>query len=696
MPFLGQHLFGSEIEKQLEKEFADNDASSAFWHGTLVPLFHHDDVHYYDGSKSILQTRNTMKKSLCLLAAFLHGEYGYGASFVFTSQNYFKSTSSHHGRTSSKLQDSLFDDIFESEPLPPKNYNEDAAPFSELESDQDRARRMEMVRELQKVYYKEPNSASSSPSAATPSSSTQSTTLSDTLSYGHTTLRNLPTITSHDGIQTADNAALLPGYQFVWNIHNPQHCHMFHSILSGPAPWYFAHVFLPGPSSSSSSATAAVVAESSTTEDDTTPTVINNMESYNDIQSELKSPQGLYGTLLRITDRRFHDEDGRIVLAVQALEKIRIHNVSSKLGTSPYLCTDVQVAPEDELTRMYFDKALMSSASFLSSHDDASIGGENDENDDHYNPLSSPSAVSGAARAAAVADSIRCRTFECLPIFLEEKPKRANNIDEALEAKSTDSNATKKVKETLRKQEKENAEAYISVVQLMNYDSFAHGSLDDAESVTTQSLETYWKNLAREIKTAQTPSAEEDLFSENEDSSSSSLFLPEPPSSSNSSPTPFSTSVEAVEMMEYHLWRSLDNMIRLLSMASAATVPLPSQLLGLLPKRDDWPQGFVLEGAATSLEQSGSNIGTSFKSPFVRVDQITATSSKYFPLRRAQRLSYVIWLLLDGLSITGSDSPPPSRSDVLRMTSVLARLEAAKRTIDGVNEILKQLIPKKE
>ena len=629
----------------------------------------------------ILQRRKTMKRSLCLLA-FLHGDNG-ASGFVYKPN--FKSTSRLH-RPLSELYDSLFDDIFENEPKkeniePPKNYNEDAAPFSELESDQDRARRMEMVRVLQKVYYNEASSSASLSSAMTTSSSVQSNSDPNTLSYGHTTLRNLPTITSHDGIQTADSAAILPGYQFVWNIHNPQHCHMFHSILSGPAPWYFAHVFLPG--SSSSATTSSAASESS----DETPT-IDITESYNDIQYELKSSQGLYGTLLRITDRRFHDEDGRIVLAVQAIEKIRIHNVSSKPVTSPYLCTDVQLSPDDELMRMYFDKALMSRSSFLSSHD-ANSGENVDENDDNNNPLSNPLAVSGAARAAAVADSLRCRQFECLPIFLEEKPKRPNNID-ALEAKPSDSNATKKVKDAIRKQEQaKKADAYMSVVQLMNYDKFAFGSLNDAESVTTQSLETYWKNLAR----AQTPSAdEEDFSSDTENSSSSSLFLPEPSSSSIMSSS--STSVEAVQMMEYHLWRSLDNMLRLLSMISSATVPLPSQLMGLLPKRNDWPKDFLLEGAASSLVNSGGDIGTSFKSPFVRVDEIGEISSKYASLRRVHRLSFVIWMLLDGLSITGTDFP--SRSDVLKMSSILVRLEAAKQTIDGVNDILKQLIPKKD
>ncbi len=637
-----------------------------------------NDVHFSTKSKKrssyivfVQRRRKTMKKSLCLLA-FLHRE---GASgFVSTPQ--FKGTTLLH-RSSSELHDSLFDDIFESEPnreesvAPPKNYNEDAAPFSELESENDRARRMEMVRELQKVYYKEPNSFASSSSVAVASSPVQSKPYDNTLSYGHTSLRNLPTVTSYDGIQTAASAAILPGYQFVWNIHNPQLCHMFHSILSGPAPWYFAHVFLPD---SLSSATTTSASELSTQDD--IPN-IDNTEAYNDIQYELKRAQGLYGTLFRITDRRFHDEDGRIVLAVQAIDKIRIHSVSSK---HPYLCTDVQLAPDDELMKMYFDKAVMSSASILSSHDTSNQVGDN-------NPLSSsPSAVSGAARAAAVADSLRCRQFECLPIFLEEKPKRPNNID-ALKAKSTDSNATRKIKDAIRKQEREKPpDAYMSVVQLMNYDKFSYGSLDDSESVTTRSLEAYWKNLAR----AQTPSSEEDLFSETEDSSS--LFLPEPSSSMSS--TPSSMSVEAVQMMEYHLWRSLDTMLRLLTMVSSATVPMPSQLMGLLPVRNDWPKDFLLEGAAASLENSGGNIGTSFKSPFVRVDKIAATSSKYSTLRRAHRLSYVIWMLLDGLSIAGLETP--SRSDLLKMTSVLQRLEAAKLTIDGVNDILKQLIPKKK
>ena len=60
------------------------------------------------------------------------------------------------------MKDALFDDIFENgdgrnevrraEVLPPTNYNDNAPPFSDAESLRDRARRMEMARELQRAF----------------------------------------------------------------------------------------------------------------------------------------------------------------------------------------------------------------------------------------------------------------------------------------------------------------------------------------------------------------------------------------------------------------------------------------------------------------------------------------------------------------------------------------------------------------
>ena len=544
--------------------------------------------------------------------------------------------------------------------LPPKNYNDDTPPFSESESPQDRVRRMEMARELQKIYYKEPSSSlqQSSASLIQPQISTPKN-----ITCGCTALRNLPTLTSNDGIESANELALLPGHQFIWNIYNPAHCHMFHSILSGPAPWYFVHVYLPNFSSASP--------------DDDGEKPIGNFQSYKDIQCQLNSDRPLYGTLLRITDRRFQDEDGRIVLVVQAIDKVRVHNVASVPGIS---LTDVQLSPETELMQSYFEKALMTSASYLSSH----------SGDANSISLLSPSAVSGAARAAAAADTTRVRRFEFRPIFLEEKPTRPSNAS-SVHSSPNDSNATKKIKDAIRKQEREKeggGPEYNSVVQLCNFDAFEAAALGDADSVTSQALKNYWEHLTKE--SSQGMFAEEDLFRGHGNGSSSQYsLLPEP---AGALPKP-SLSAEAVVLVEYDLWRTLDEMMRLISMASGRPVPIPSQLLGLLPKRDDWPQEFFLEDVAKSLATSGSTIGTASKSPFVRVDEITsANHSSYSPLRRAQRLSYAIWLLLDVLAMTGAEPAPPPRDVILSMDSIGERLFAAKLTIDGINVILKKMV----
>ena len=145
-------------------------------------------------------------------------------------------------------------------------------------------------------------------------------------------------------------------------------------------------------------------------------------------------------------------------------------------------------------------------------------------------------------------------------------------------------------------------------------------------------------------------------------------------------------------MMEYHLWKSLDELIRLLNKVSSTPVPLSSQLMALLPKRNDWSKDFVLEEYSKSmLSQTG---------PITRVDEITKQSrtsandsTGYSPLRRALRLSHAVWLLLDGLAVTGANPPPPSRAEVLAMESVFERLSVAKKVLDGVNEVLRRLIP---
>ncbi|KAL7547926.1 hypothetical protein ACHAWF_011194 [Thalassiosira exigua] len=560
--------------------------------------------------------------------------------------------------------------------LPPKNCNDDVPPFSSAESARDRARRMEMARELQKAFYKEPDASSSSSSS---SSDLMIPTPATNANEASASLFDLPTLTTRDGIKGADESALLPGYQFVWDVHHPRHSHMFHKILAGPAPWHFAHVSLPEKPPRAGGGDGA---------DGGKAPVADSFRSYHDLRRELNSASPVYGTLLRITDRRFRDEDGRIVLAVQAIDRIRVRDAASSPGGA-YLRANAQVAPDEESIRTHYPRALLTSASYLAGRGDDDAMGDDDSDEEDLS-----SVVRGAARAAAAADARRLRRFEYLPVFLQEKPRRPSDAA-SIRSKPGDSRATKVVQDAVREQEREREEAngggpeYAEVVRICGYDAFAYSSLGDAEAAASKALEAHWETLAEERKARRRSAEEEDPFGARDSPPS---ILPELPPSCDGPPA----SVESATTMEYRVWTALDEMIRLLSAAASATVPVPSQLLGLLPQRSDWPREFVLENYAKSMATSGSSIGSAFHGPFVRVDRIASVDpSAYSPLRRAQRLSYTIWLLLDGLKGTGAEPGLPSHEEILATESVERRLGAAKEALEGINAVLKKMIPEK-
>ncbi|KAL7469612.1 hypothetical protein ACHAXS_009868 [Conticribra weissflogii] len=664
--------------------------------------------------------------------------------------------------------DSLFDDIFDDSnseddcvhssrsgsgnnnkqsfrkrEYPPSNYKDDTPPFSENETPADRTRRMEMVRELQKSYYAMPTKQSSSMSplqesfcagdfsdfstgktrsasrSFRPSPAQTSDVIgSNEITYGSSFLRNLPIVTSRDFFgdehnnQDATNA-ILPGYQYVWNIHLPQHCHMFHSILAGSPPWYFGHLYFPQDAGNM---------HRTSSESNNTGIVLDNIRSHEQVRNKIQSGNThdngpLFGTLLRITDRRLQDSDGKMILAVQSIDKFRVDSLVSSPGTSPYLVCNVEVWPEDELVGEYFDQALMTSASSISSRRQAEVVSDMDKKEDaaKFEVVTDPTAVLGAARAAAVAESRRCRKFEFLPIFLEEKVRRPSRANSMMESTST--SPTKAVEGD---DGNDGEVEYGNIVQLSNFDAFAFHSLESCSSVTPRALKAYWANLVNgEVMLPDgTDLHYDDFLNHRDDSSYHKKPVSDVTTNQASKSATTSFSPEAVEMMEYHLWKALDEMIRLLSMASSTPVPLPSQLLGLLPKRNDWPHGFILEEYANSLNLAGGTIGTFHQSEFVRVDCVTkrekgntkcerdspqdsllssslSSSTPYSTLRRACRMSYAIWLLLDGLALTGSQPPPPPRNAILNMSSVGERLDAAKQTLDGINGVLRRMIPKK-
>ena len=456
-------------------------------------------------------------------------------------------------------------------------------------------------------------------------------------------IKDLSIITGNDAKKCN---AMLPGYQYKWNIHLTDHIHMFHSILAKDGQWFFA--------------------------------CLSEYDIYNGDTTR-------YATLMRITDYRFMDEDGRIVLLVQAMDRLRVVDLSPS-----YLIPtgDFQFWPEIELVRDNLNSAFPDKEDICTQPDDTECLDE----------LVEPNSVTLAAMSASAAESFRCRNFEYAPVYLTEKPKGPDE-NKSLQNKPNDSKATQKIKDQMKKKEDGNKYEtdYLDVIELVNYDAIAYRSLIDASAVNAQAIKNYWMNQENDQQPIMVQ--EEELFANLSKSildfrratftihtNEGDEHLPDFSTFANA------PSNEGVTMMEYHLWKSLDELIRLLNRVSSTPIPLSSQLMALLPKRNDWPKEFVLEEYSKSmLAQTG---------PVSRVDEITKQSRSsandstgYSPLRRALRLSHAVWLLLDGLAVTGANPPPPSRAEVLAMESIFERLSVAKKVLDGVNEVLRRLIP---
>jgi hypothetical protein len=120
-------------------------------------------------------------------------------------------------------------------------------------------------------------------------------------------------------------------------------------------------------------------------------------------------------------------------------------------------------------------------------------------------------------------------------------------------------------------------------------------------------------------------------------------------------------------------------------------VQVPSQILGLLPlePNEPWLEDFALEKFAIKLEIENILVGTFSKSPFVRVDNMEG----YSPLRRAQRLSHVVWILSDTVMAL-VDEDTMTRQDILEMESTEERLEAAMKKLDLICKIISELLNK--
>ncbi|KAL3934833.1 MAG: hypothetical protein SGBAC_009528 [Bacillariaceae sp.] len=385
------------------------------------------------------------------------------------------------------------------------------------ETPEEREERMKLVRQIQGTFYQQSNEEVDDAEA----------TLVAPSSNG--ILQNVPLFR----VQWTE----LPGYQNILNIHVPHYTHMFRKIMAGPKPWRFGHIYLPGGSENLSNPDYAL-------EEGTGATMM--------------------GTLMQIADA-FEQEDGRLAIIVQGVEKIR---VVTSIQSEPFAMADVQLVPDDEVAKQL---------------------------------RASKSKTSPFAKCATDLDE--WNQWEILPTTWD------NPKDNGLRA----------------------------ISPLSNYNS---------------------------------------------------QYFPDEVGFGTSAESSFTQHDEAIEEMEQRMWIALDEMIRLMQEAVSGNVPIPSQLLGLLPTQVevDWPEGFQLDSYASQLEAKNAEIGTYTKTPFVRV----SLCESYPSIRRANRLSYVVWILLSTLLSNVGATGYPTPQELLELDSTRERLELASTHLESINTVLRR------
>jgi len=169
---------------------------------------------------------------------------------------------------------------------------------------------------------------------------------------------------------------------------------------------------------------------------------------------------------------------------------------------------------------------------------------------------------------------------------------------------------------------------------------------------------------------------------------------------------------DLVAIAESDAWIQLDELLTLLKLSgNGVEVPVPSQLLGLLPvsrsvlvakakkntaivEKAPWPENFRIKGIVKDMkgfviDRDECNVdGEDDSCDFFEYTMY------YSPLRRAQRLSYMMWTWIDAESI---DLPSESngkdrfnRESILKIESTWERLELATEMMSKICQLLRK------
>jgi Lon protease-like protein len=419
------------------------------------------------------------------------------------------------------------------------------------ESPEERAERMKLVRQIQATFYNNDDEDDDIQLVSTRKQQQSNNDNDNSLSTSSSILLNVPLFR----VQWTE----LIGYQNMLNIHEPHYTHMFRRIISQPSSqkWRYGHVYLPNGSKN-----------------------LNNPEFKYDNPNNKAT---YIGTLMQISDVVDVEEDGRLGLIVQAIERFEIVNVTQQI---PYTMATIRLLPEDEFTYSL------------------------------SKTLSSPSI--STTTTTALQELEKWYEWENYPTKYSECSIQRG---------------------------------YPQVSPLVNYNCNFFTDEITVGGASNNIMENIEKGISQ---------------------------------NNNNDDDDVASDAKLVTIMEYRVWCSLDKLLTTLGEVSGLNIPVPSQLLVLLPIHppEEWPENFRIEKIAKELQARNVDVGTYTKSPFLRV----AENLNYPPLRRARRLSYAIWILLD--TILGPAAP--NCQSLLECETITERLSGAAEQLEDITRALQE------
>ena len=151
-----------------------------------------------------------------------------------------------------------------------------------------------------------------------------------------------------------------------------------------------------------------------------------------------------------------------------------------------------------------------------------------------------------------------------------------------------------------------------------------------------------------------------------------------------------------VLQVEHDVWLELDKLVKNLSQLnpkSNTEMPIPLQILSLLPYPSMvyyWPPSFELAKYVRQVQTAHAILANK---KYKQNNGFQLVPPDYPPLRRARRLSYILWNIF--LEQDTMDVPSGEMQRVLEIHSIVDRLQAGLLQLQTINRILRTLIETK-